>query len=55
MQKLPVAAQKIFLAAFNNANTEYKGDEKKSYATAWAAVEKNGYQKRADGKWVKRS
>jgi len=42
VKKLPSHAQDIFRSAFNAANTEYK-DEKKAFATAWAAVEHAGY------------
>lgn len=38
VKKLPAHKQKIFMAAFNNAMKEYKGDEKRSFATAWSAV-----------------
>ena len=47
---LPRQAQEIFIAAYNAAFTEYKGDEAKSSATAWAAV-KTKYEK-TDDKWV---
>ena len=39
MENMPMGARKIFLAAFNSAFNQYK-DEKKAFATAWAAVEK---------------
>lgn len=51
VQALPAAAQDVWLAAFNAAFKEYDGDEGKSAATAWAAVEKAGYEKDDDGKW----
>ena len=48
---LPEKAQEIWMAAFNAAFKEYDEDEEKSFATAWAAVKKAGYEK--DGnKWV---
>src|ERR1043166_9714902 len=49
-KKLPDHAQDIFLKAFNNAEKEYKGDEAKAFATAWAAV-KEKYTQDSDGKW----
>ncbi len=49
-KSLPAKAKEIYLAAFNNAYKQYKGDEAKSHATAWAAV-KAKYQKDGD-KWV---
>ncbi len=48
---LPKHGQEIFMAAFNNAEKEYK-DESRQYATAWAAVE-HKYHKNEEGKWVK--
>lgn len=47
---LPKHAIEIFVAAFNSAFAEYKGDEGKSMGTAWAAV-KTKYEKKGD-KWV---
>lgn len=49
-KKLPSAAQNIFKSAFNAAYKQYKGDEEKAFAVAWAAV-KNKYKKEGD-KWV---
>jgi cation transport regulator ChaB len=49
---LPAHAQEIFIAAYNAASKEYKGDEAKSNATAWAAV-KTKYEKK-DKEWVVR-
>jgi cation transport regulator ChaB len=55
VQKLPIAAQRIFMGAFDGAHKTYKGDESKAFATAWAAVEKAGYTRNEQtGKWVKR-
>ena len=48
-KNLPEAAKKIYLAAFNAAFKQYKGDEKKAFAVAMAAV-KNKY-KQVNGKW----
>jgi cation transport regulator len=50
---LPVHAQDIWISAFNSAWKEYNGDEAKCNATAWAAIEKAGYKKNADGNWIK--
>jgi len=47
---LPDAAQDIFIAAYNAAYDEYKGDEEKTNATAWAAVKTKF--KQSGGKWV---
>ncbi len=47
---LPKHGKEIFLAAFNAAYEQYKGDEKKCFATAWAAVGKK-YKKDGE-KWV---
>lgn len=38
---LPEHAQSIWMAAFNAAYHEYKGDEAKAFATAWAAANKH--------------
>jgi cation transport regulator ChaB len=40
VKKLPEHAQKIWMGAFNGAYSQYKGDEQKAFATAWAAVAK---------------
>jgi cation transport regulator len=53
IKALPAHAQEIWIAAFNSALSQYKGDEGKANATAWAAVEKAGYKKGDDGKWSK--
>jgi cation transport regulator len=39
-QALTEHQQKVWLAAFNNAYKEYDGDEKRAFATAWAAAKK---------------
>ena len=49
---LPEHAQKIWLAAFNQAYEQY-GDEERAFKIAWAAV-KAAYRKDPEtGKWVK--
>jgi cation transport regulator ChaB len=50
VKKLPDGAQKIWLAAYNNASKEYKGDEAKAFATAWTAV-KTKYEQDDKGDW----
>jgi uncharacterized protein len=50
VKKLPDGAQSIFMAAFNAAHKQYKGDEQKAFAVAWAAV-KQKYRQEGD-KWV---
>jgi len=47
---LPKHAIEIFVAAFNAAIVQYKGDEGKANATAWAAVKTKYEQK--DDEWV---
>ncbi|MBU2249597.1 MAG: ChaB family protein [Gammaproteobacteria bacterium] len=47
---LPEHAIAIFVAAYNAAFEQYKGDEAKSAATAWAAVKMK--YKQVDGEWV---
>jgi len=49
---LPVAAQHIFINAFNSSYAKDK-DEKKAFRVAWGAV-KTYYKKGTDGKWVKK-
>jgi len=49
IKKLPDHAQDIWIAAFNAAWSEYKGDEARCAATAWAAV-KQQYEEKA-GQW----
>uniref|UniRef100_A0A832M3J6 Cation transporter n=1 Tax=Oscillatoriales cyanobacterium SpSt-402 TaxID=2282168 RepID=A0A832M3J6_9CYAN len=46
---LPKHAQEIFLAAFNNAEAEYQGEEA-AFRVAWSAV-KRKYEKGEDGDW----
>jgi cation transport regulator len=54
---LPLHAQEIYLAAFNNAWTEYQARgpeqrERTAHRVAWAAV-KRGYEKSGD-RWISR-
>jgi len=50
-KSLPKHAKEIYLAAFNSAFEQYKGDEGKSHGTAWAAVKK-AYKQDDEGKWA---
>lgn len=50
VKALPAQAQEIWQKAYNAAHEQYKGDEEKSNAVAWAAV-KNLYQKVGD-RWL---
>ena len=50
VKALPKHGQEIYQKAFNAAFVQYKGDEAKSAATAWAAVS-NKFEK-VDDKWV---
>lgn len=47
---LPAHGQEIWMAAFNSAWDQYKGDEEKCFAVAWSAV-KEKYRKEGD-KWI---
>jgi len=50
---LPEDAQRMFVAAFNNAYDELEGeDEVRAFKIAWGAV-KRKYEKK-DGKWISR-
>lgn len=51
VKKLPQGGQEIYMAAFNSAFKQYNGDEPKSHATAWTAVETK-YKKNTEGEWV---
>ena len=50
VKALPEHGQEIWMAAFNSAFDQYKGDEEKSFAVAWAEI-KNKFEKIA-GEWV---
>lgn len=50
---LPEEAQTVWRRAFNSAERQY-GDEGRAAATAWAAVQRAGWEKdERTGKWVK--
>lgn len=49
---LPEGAQTIWYKAFNSAYEQYK-DDGKAAAVAWTAVKNAGYQKNAEGNWIK--
>jgi cation transport regulator len=60
---LPVHAQEIYLAAFNNAWDEYREKEKRrddadreetSHRVAWAAVKASYAKNEQTGKWEKK-
>uniref|UniRef100_A0A6M3KLC5 Uncharacterized protein n=1 Tax=viral metagenome TaxID=1070528 RepID=A0A6M3KLC5_9ZZZZ len=51
IKDMPKHAQEIFISAFNAALTQYKGDEGKAHAVAYAAV-KTKYEQDKDGNWV---
>ena len=53
VKKLPKDAQDIYRKAFNAAFKQYNGDEPKSHATAWTAVERK-YKKNEEGRWVQK-
>lgn len=50
IKKLPKHAQEIWIVAFNSAWEQYKGDETKCNAVAWAAV-KQKYKQDEKGEW----
>jgi cation transport regulator ChaB len=50
VKALPQHGQEIWMAAFNSAWEQYKGDEEKCFATAWAAVHQK-YKKVGD-EWM---
>ena len=53
-EHLPVHAQEIYQAAFNNAWEQYNHEEERAHMVAWAAV-KNVYEKdEKSGKWKKK-
>lgn len=51
VKALPEHGQEIWMAAFNSAFEQYKGDEEKCFAVAWAAV-KNKFEKNEKDEWV---
>jgi cation transport regulator len=53
IQGLPKHAAEVWMAAYNAAVKEYKGDEAKCAATAWAAVKVAGYAKNEAGEWTR--
>lgn len=52
---LPVHAQHIYLAAFNNAWEEYNHDEERSHRVAWAAVKHQYIKDESTGEWKPRT
>ena len=53
-QVLPEEAQSTFRAIVNSALTQYKGDDTKAFATAWAGLRRAGWEKNKEGKWIKK-
>lgn len=51
IKDMPKHCQEIFIAAFNAALIQYKGDEGKANATAYAACKKQ-YEQNKDGEWM---
>lgn len=60
---LPEHAQKIYLAAYNNASEQYANPEKRrgkasleevAHRVAWAAVKKEYKKERKTGEWRKK-
>ncbi len=50
-EHLPIHAQEIYQAAYNNAWDEYEHDEERAHRVAWSAV-KNKYMKdESSGQW----
>jgi len=49
---LPKEAQDQFLTVVNAALEQYKGDEEKAFATAWASIKQKW--KKEDDKWIKK-
>jgi cation transport regulator len=48
---LPIHAQEIYQAAYNNAWEEYGQDEERAHRVAWAAVKKKYKKDEAGGQW----
>jgi Putative cation transport regulator len=49
---LPVHAQEIYRAAYNQAYEEYHHDESRAHRVAWAAVEKKYKKDEKTGHWT---
>ncbi|MGZ8183659.1 MAG: ChaB family protein [Methylobacter sp.] len=48
---LPVHAQEIYQAAYNNAWDEYGQDEERAHRVAWSAVKKKYEKDESSGQW----
>jgi cation transport regulator len=48
---LPIHAQEIYQAAYNNAWEEYGQDEERAHRVAWAAVKKKYKKDESNGQW----
>lgn len=51
---LPIHAQEIYQAAYNNAWDEYGQDEERAHKVAWGAVKKKYEKDEASGQWEAR-
>jgi len=48
---LPIHAQEIYQAAYNNAWDEYGHDEERAHRVAWSAVKKKYEKDEPSGQW----
>ncbi|MFZ2407501.1 MAG: ChaB family protein [Methylobacter sp.] len=53
-EHLPVHAQEIYQAAYNNAWDEYGQDEERAHRVAWSAVKKKYEKDESSGQWKAR-
>lgn len=53
-EHLPVHAQEIYQAAYNNAWDEYGQDEERAHRVAWGAVKKKYEKDESSGQWKAR-
>lgn len=51
---LPKHAQEIYIAAFNNAWSEYHHNEERAHRVAWSALKKQYVKDETSGKWKKK-
>jgi len=54
-EHLPIHAQEIYQAAYNNAWDEYGQDEERAHRVAWSAVKKKYKKDESSGQWKARS
>ena len=50
-EHLPVHAQEIYRAAYNNAWDGYGQDEERTHRVAWSAVKKKYIKNESSGQW----